>query len=94
MDSGDMVGFDLCAMASCDHAAFMLGTFGLWGALLAGGDVVVAKGFSYDYPSEEDEIYLMEAMPGWLYVDVRNETTAVLKIDEETISRKFVAKPS
>lgn len=36
-------GFDLAVLASCDHSVFAYGTFGLWGALFAGGDVVVAK---------------------------------------------------
>ena len=43
MDPRDLVGFDLCVLASADHSAYMIGTFGLWGALLSGGDVVVAK---------------------------------------------------
>ena len=43
VDPPDAVGFDLCVLASSDHSAYMLGTFGLWGALLSGGDVIVAK---------------------------------------------------
>ena len=41
--SSDEVGFDLNILASCDHSVFAYGTFGLWGALLAGGDVIVSK---------------------------------------------------
>ena len=40
----DLVGFDLCVLATSHHSVHTYGTFGLWGALLAGGDVVVAKG--------------------------------------------------
>ena len=44
MAQGDQVGWDLCVLATCHHSVHTYGTFGLWGALLAGGDVVVAKG--------------------------------------------------
>ena len=33
----DVVGFDLCVLATSDHSVFTVGSFGLWGALLAGG---------------------------------------------------------
>ena len=49
------------------------GTFGLWGSLLAGGDLIAAKGTSDLILSEEDEIYLRSGMPGWLYVDTRDQ---------------------
>ena len=54
------------------------GTFGLWGALLAGGDVIAAKGTSNLTLSEEDEIYLRSGMPGWLYVDTRDQDNIVI----------------
>ena len=38
------MGFDLCLLATSHHSIHTYGTFGLWGSLLAGGDVVVAKG--------------------------------------------------
>ena len=41
---GEVAGWDLCVLATCHHSVHTYGTFGLWGALLAGGDVVVAKG--------------------------------------------------
>ena len=40
----DLVGFDLCVLATSQHSVHTYGTFGLWGSLLAGGDVVVTKG--------------------------------------------------
>ena len=82
MNSTDGVGFDLCVLASCDHSIHTYGTFGLWGSLLAGGDVIVAKGTSYNTTTEEDEIYMRAAMPGWLYIDTRNNQTTVLKLNE------------
>ena len=38
------VGWDLCVLATSHHSVHTYGTFGLWGSLLANGDVVVAKG--------------------------------------------------
>ena len=43
LDKNDLVGFDLCVLASSDHTIYMLGYFGMWGSLLAGGDVVVSR---------------------------------------------------
>lgn len=43
IDEEDLVGFDLCVLASSDHSIYMLGYFGMWGSLLAGGDVVVSR---------------------------------------------------
>ena len=40
----DLVGFDLCVLGTGDHTIFTYGTFGMWGALLAGGDVITSKG--------------------------------------------------
>ena len=39
-----MPGFDLCLLASCDHSIHTYGTFGMWGSLLAGGDVIATTG--------------------------------------------------
>ena len=38
----------MCVMASSDHSIITIGTFGQWGALLAGGDVVAATGLSQE----------------------------------------------
>ena len=44
VEQEDLVGFDLCVLATCQHTVITYGTFGLWGALLAGGEVLAAKG--------------------------------------------------
>ena len=44
VSKADLVGFDLCVLATSHHSVHTYGTFGLWGSLLAGGDVVVTKG--------------------------------------------------
>ena len=83
VDERDRVGFDLCVLASSHHNIFTFGTFGLWGSLLAGGEVIAAKGTHEKLLTEEDEIYLMSAMPGWMYIDTRFNATSVLNIDDE-----------
>ena len=50
----------------------ILRTFGMWGSLLAGGEVIVPKGRNNVTLTEEDEIYLAANLPGWLYVDTRS----------------------
>jgi len=78
----DHVGFDLSVLATSHHSIITYGTFGLWGALLAGGDVIAAKGRNNETFTEEDEIYLRSEMPGWLYIDTRDpDNTTVLQID-------------
>ena len=58
-----------------DHSVFTYGSFGMWGSLLAGGDVIVSKGrndptITESTTTEEDEIFLNAAMPNWLYIDI------------------------
>jgi len=85
----NLVGFDLCVLASSDHSIFSYGTFGLWGSLLAGGDVITSKGLSNKTFTEEDDLWKLSVMPGWLYVDTWDKkNVTVLKIDSKT--REFV----
>ena len=53
--NSDLVGWDLCVLATSNHSIHTYGTFGLWGSLLAGGDVVASRGRS-DTLTEEDEV--------------------------------------
>ena len=39
----DDIGEDLSLLAACNHTIMSFGTYGLWGALLAGGQVVLPK---------------------------------------------------
>jgi len=91
LNEPDLVGFDLCVLASCDHSIFAYGTFGLWGSLLAGGDVIVSKGLNNETYTEEDEIYSWASIPGWLYIDTKDRNDVqVLHLDE---NRQFVPIP-
>ena len=40
----DLKGFDLCVLGTSHHTVISLGTFGIWGALLSGGDAIASKG--------------------------------------------------
>lgn len=42
--------FDLAVLGSCHHSVFDYGSYGMWGALLAGGRAVLAKGFCNWHP--------------------------------------------
>ena len=48
----DMPSFDLCLLAACNHSIHTYGTFGAWGSLLAGGDVIAATGINPDANTE------------------------------------------
>ena len=72
VEEADLVGFDLCVLASADHSIHTYGSFGIWGSLLAGGDVIASKGRNNETFTEEDEIYLMSRMEHWSYIDTRD----------------------
>ena len=40
--TADDIGDDLALLAACNHTILSYGTFGQWGALLAGGKVVIS----------------------------------------------------
>jgi len=42
---GEDIGEDLALLISCNHTIMSFGTFGMWGSLLAGGQVVVPSSF-------------------------------------------------
>ena len=57
----------------------------MWGSLLAGGDVVAAKGTNNVTLTENDEMYLRSGLPGWLYVDTRDKSNiVVLQVNSTT----------
>ena len=79
----DLVGFDLCVLSTSQHTIHTYGTFGLWGSLLAGGDVIAAKGRNNLTLTEEDEIYLRSDMAGWLYIDtLEPDNIRVLQVNK------------
>ena len=59
------VGLDLAILSLCDHSILDYGTFGIWGALLAGGEIILPDGYS-DIPTPD--------MEWWKYSDMNNVT--------------------
>ena len=41
----DYAAADLAMLSSCNHVLMSYGTFGFWGGFLAGGQVLLSKGF-------------------------------------------------
>ena len=58
-------GNDLALLASVNHSIVSYGTFSMWGALLAGGETISAKG--YEKMKEYKEIKAAN-LPGWTWI--------------------------
>lgn len=52
-------GQDLAIMSSCNHSIFDYGTFGVWGAILAGGETVLYN------VSNHSALRVAELLPNW-----------------------------
>merc|ERR1711892_1404044 len=83
LNDTDMPAYDLCLLSACTHSVHTHGTFGTWGSLFAGGDVIAPTGTNPDRKTEDDQIWEKAALPGWLYLDVRD----VNDIQEVTFSQ-------
>ena len=72
-ETNDKIGFDLCLLSSCNHSIHTHGTFGTWGSVLAGGDVVVPTGTNSKHKTEVIESDLDDkkddvTFKGWHYL--------------------------
>jgi galactoside 2-L-fucosyltransferase 1/2 len=56
-------GVDLALLSLADHSILTYGTFGMWGALLAGGDVIMPD--KYSVTKEQAEIAAAN-LEGWM----------------------------
>ena len=74
---------------SLSQSGLFPGSFALWGSLLAGGEVIAAKGTSNLMLSEEDRVYLRSGMPGWLYLDTRDKNNVVV-LQVNTTTQTFI----
>jgi len=59
-------GYDLALLSLCNHSIISASTFGQWGALLAGGQVIYPAGF-FPSPilSHEERIFDAAKMDNW-----------------------------
>ncbi|ELU10696.1 hypothetical protein CAPTEDRAFT_99760 [Capitella teleta] len=65
----DLPSHDMCLLSKCNHTIVSVGTFGWWGAWLAGGDVTYFK----DFPQPQSNIdkYFKKGdyyLPNWIAV--------------------------
>ena len=56
----------------------------MWGSLLAGGDVIAARGTHETLLNEEDEVYLRSAMTNWSFIDTRNDSMKLYNVNSKT----------
>ena len=54
---------DLALLSSADHSILTYGTFGMWGAMLAGGETVMPA--SHNVTKEQKEIVEAD-LKGWI----------------------------
>ena len=60
------VGEDLALLAACNSSILSYGTFGMWAAILAGGNVIMPPAMARTKEGEE----LREgALPGWRWLE-------------------------
>ena len=64
-------GLDLAILSLCDHSILDYGTFGMWGALLAGGEIILPDGYS-DVPTPDMEWWASSALGNITFVNITN----------------------
>ncbi|TRY61665.1 hypothetical protein TCAL_05746 [Tigriopus californicus] len=60
--------FDLCIMSLCNHSIYDYGTFGFWGAYLAGGHTILAHNIGTGNNTEVETIKQAN-LPNWHFID-------------------------
>lgn len=61
----NQVGIDLALLSLANHSILTYGTFGMWGAILAGGHVVLPKSHAMNQPSVDME---QAQIPYWEWI--------------------------
>ena len=62
---------DLATLSLCNHSIIDYGTFGMWGALLSGGEIVVPGGYS-DRRTPDMRWWEYSGMENVEVLDIRN----------------------
>ena len=57
---------DLAILSKCNHSIFGLGTFGWWGAYLAGGNTILAK--DYTQKPKYTMNFIISCFPTWKFM--------------------------
>ena len=63
--AGQDIGNDLALLAHANHSILSHGTYGMWGALLAGGEAVLPGQFNHVKESRE---VVKANLPGWVFL--------------------------
>jgi len=75
-DGPTALGVDLALLSLCSHTIMDYGTFGLWGGLLAGGEILAPTGYTRAHRDTPDLVWWRSAgLPGLTLVDVRKLDT-------------------
>ena len=70
MDGRD---FDLAVASMCNHSIYDYGTFGFWGAYLAGGHTILSQNISQgNFPNEEIENIKQVDIENWTFIDAHD----------------------
>ena len=59
------LGVDMALLSMANHSIMTYGTFGMWGALLAGGETLMPK--SHVQTRESSEV-IKARLPGWRFI--------------------------
>lgn len=59
---------DMCIMSKCNHSIIDYGTFGFWGAYLAGGHTILAHNIGTGRNPEVENIKPAK-LPNWHFID-------------------------
>jgi len=70
LKAGEDIGEDLALLASCNHTIMSYGTFGMWGSLLAGGQVVAPSSFLHTKEGKEVKAAGLIKPGGWHVIDL------------------------
>lgn len=82
---------DMCIMSLCDHSIYDYGTFGFWGAYLAGGYTILAQNMG---PGENSEVENIKPanLSHWTFLDAFETQPEMAPVPVNVQDNNIVAK--
>ncbi|KAF0302590.1 Galactoside 2-alpha-L-fucosyltransferase 1 [Amphibalanus amphitrite] len=80
-------GADLALLAACNHSVVTHGTFGFWGAFLAGGEVVAPTGYGTRQTGVEHNV--RRAALNWTWIPAFSPKTSTVNADANRETTKM-----